>query len=254
MAGRCRRIGPGTRGPRALAWLLLATGAAMLCQPGVASAAGIAVTITPSPSNGQYHDGQTVAVSVGPNSLFVPNTRVVILECADPGGSAANLPTSLSNCDENTVQGETVLVQANGSISEKSYPLYALPSATLGEQSNWQPVCSATQQCVLFVGEDQNDFTKPKVLSQPFSISGGGAAPQGSSPTAAGTPAAGGGTTAAGTSSTQPIAGASAAVSLPAATLAFTGVPAWAPWLVAVGMSLAGLGALGRRAVRRWGR
>jgi hypothetical protein len=222
-------------------------------QPGVAAAAGIAVTIAPSPSNGQYHDSQTVAVSVGPNSLFVPNTRVVILECADPGGSAANLPTSLTNCDENTIQGETVLVQGNGSISEKSYPLYALPSTTLGEQSNWQPVCNATQQCVLFVGEDQNDFTKPRVFSQPFSISGGGAAPQGSSPIAASTPAAGG-TTAAGTNSSHPSAGASAAVSLPAATLAFTGVAAWAPGLVALGLALVGLGTLGRRTARRWGR
>jgi hypothetical protein len=253
MAGRTQLLGRGMRVPGAVACLLLATGAAMAWQPGVATAASIAVTITPSPSNGQYHDSQTVAVSVGPNSLFVPNTRVVILECANPGGSVANLPTSLSNCDENTVQGETVLVQGNGSISEKSYPLYALPSTTLGEQSNWQPVCSATQQCVLFLGEDQNDFTKPKVFSQPFSISGGGATPQATPPTAAGTPAAGG-TAGAATSGSHTGTGASAAVSLPAATLAFTGVPAWAPGLLALGLGLTGLGALGRRLARRWGR
>ena len=218
-------------------------------SPVSAEAAGAPVTVTPAPDNGQYHDGQTVAVSVGPNASFVPNTRVVILECADPGGSAANLPTSLSHCDENTVQADTVLVQGNGAISDGSYPLYALPSSALGEQSNWQPVCSATQQCVLFVGEDQNDFTKPKFFSAAFTVT----AANGGSPPATATTAPAAGRAAAGVGG-NPGNGVSAAVSLPAATLAFTGVPGWAPCLAALGLGLAAAGAVGRRAARRWGR
>ena len=224
-----------------------AVAVAVMMVPVSAGAASAAVTITPATSNGQYHDGQTVTVSVGPNPSFVPNTRVVILQCADPGGSAANLPTGLSSCDENTVQADTVLVQGNGAISERNYPLYALPSSTLGEQSNWQPVCSATQQCVLFVGEDQNDFTKPKVFSAPFTLTAG----NGGSPQTTATTAPAAATTGAGTNSSV---GVSAAVSLPAGTLAFTGVPGWAPWLATLGLGLCGLGALGCRAARRWGR
>ena len=56
-----------------------------------------------------YQNGQTVSVSVGPNSLFVPQLGVVILECADPGGTVANLPTASIDCDGNTIQGDTVL-------------------------------------------------------------------------------------------------------------------------------------------------
>ena len=159
----------------------------------------------------------------------------MILECADPGGTAAQLPTSISTCDENTVQADTVLVEPNGSFSEKSYTLYSLPNAVLGEQSNWQPVCDVSHQCVLFVGENQNDFTQPKVFSAPFSLTPSTT----SAPVAGVTPAAPTGTV------------PSAAVSLPAATLAFTGIPTDVWWLTALGLVLLGFGALSRTLARR---
>ena len=89
-----------------------------------------ALTITPGP----YHDGQLINVSVGPNNYFTPYARINILECADPGGKTKNLPTNVTACDGNTIQGTTILVQPNGSFSEHGYQLFALPNASqLGE-------------------------------------------------------------------------------------------------------------------------
>ncbi len=168
------------------------------------------------------------------------HTRVNIIECADPGGSAANLPTSLSTCDANTVEADTVLVQPDGSFVENGYTLYALPNEVLGEQSNWQPVCNPTHQCVLYVGEDQNDFTQPKVFSAPFAFT-----------TAAPAIVVGGAATTTPTTPTTTTPAVSTGVSLAPSTLAFTGAPDSALWLTVSGLSLIGAGLVGRRIVRR---
>ena len=86
--------------------------------------------------------------------------------------SADKLPEQFSACDENTIQGDSIIVQPNGSFSESSYVIYRLPSAVLGEGKSGQPVCDDTHQCVLYVGENQNDFTQPKVFSEPFVVTG----------------------------------------------------------------------------------
>lgn len=136
------------------------------------SSSASALTVGDTSQGWTFHSGQTITVSMGPNKTFKPFIRINILECADPGGSKAHLPTSINTCDENTVQANSLIPQANGSFTQK-YTVYSLPSATLGEQANWQPVCNKTHQCVLFVGEDQDDFTKPKVFSEPFTITPG---------------------------------------------------------------------------------
>ena len=206
-------------------------------RPTMAAAATPTVTISPGSSSGAFTNGQTVTISVGPNSLFAAHSRVNMIECADPGGSQANLPTSLSTCDANTVEGDTVLVQPDGSFVEHGYTLYALPNEVLGEQSNWQPVCNRTNQCVLYVGEDQNDFTQPKIFSAPFAFT-----------TAAAVIAVGGAAPATPTTTTPAV---STGVSLAPATLAFTGAPDGALWLAASGLSLLGAGLVGRRILRR---
>ncbi len=120
-----------------------------------------------------FHDGQTIKVSMGPNKIFVPYSLINILECADPGGTVANLPTQYIQCDGNTIQGDSVIIQPNGSFSESDYTVYKLPSRALGEGPTYIPVCDTTHQCVLFVTENQNDFTKPKVFSHPFTETAG---------------------------------------------------------------------------------
>ena len=218
---------------------------ALLAAPsGVAGAAtgNPAITITPGSTNGKFSDGESVKVSVGPNSLFVPLSRVVILECADPGGDAANLPTSFSTCDGNTIQGNTTVVQSDGSFAEPNYSLYALPSKALGEQANWLPVCSPASECVLFVGENQNDFTQPKAFSRPFFMAASANPPA----TAATTPSA--------TPLPSPAsASVSASVSLSPTTLAFTGPSSSLMALAVLGAGLSLAGVLGARRIRRSG-
>jgi len=233
--------------PAKMVVLVLVVGALLFAADGTASAAGSAsVSITPGPAKGAFTDQQNVRVSVGPNSVFTPNSRVVILECADPDGTVANLPTGFSSCDENTIQPDTTVVHADGSFVEPSYMLYALPSKVLGEQANWQPVCNPTHPCVLFVGEDQNDFTQPKIFSAPFvfttsasAITVGGAT---TVPTTAPKPA----------TSTAPTV--SSGVSLAPATLAFTGTSSASLWIAISGLSLLAAGLAGRRILRRSGR
>jgi hypothetical protein len=132
---------------------------------GAASAPSLQMT------SGPYHNGQTISVSVGPNRFFTPYSHVNILECADPKGKAKNLPTSVYSCDGNTIQGNTILVKKNGSFSERGYALYALPNVTqLGEPLDSKPVCNQKHSCVLYVGQNQEKFTAPKVFSHPFVI------------------------------------------------------------------------------------
>jgi hypothetical protein len=202
-------------------------------SPADAATPGVAISPT-----GALHDGETVSVSVPANSLFTPHSGVHILECADPGGTQSNLPKDVSTCDGNTIQADSVLVNSDGSFSETHYVVYALPSATLGEQSNFQPVCNAANPCVLYVGQDQNDFTAPKVFSAPFSIGPG---------------TGGSGANSAGTSTTSSPNAATGAGSTVRATgaLAKTGAPGALFWMTAAGALLIVGGAVGRRAQSR---
>jgi len=147
----------------------LVLGIVFAATTGTAIAASApALNITPGP----YHDGQTINVAVGPNHYFKPYSRINILECADPGGKARNLPVSDSACDGNTVQSNTILVQPNGSFSMHGYQLYTLPNASqLGEQSDTRPICNGQKMCVLYIGQNQINFTAPKLFSRPFTIS-----------------------------------------------------------------------------------
>jgi hypothetical protein len=239
-----------------------------LISPQSAGSAQPTLTVSPSPSNGAYRDGETVTVMIGPNSLFTPNLKVNILECSDPGGTAANLPKSVAGCDGNTIQGETILIQADGSFSTTDYTLYALPSRTLGEQANWQPVCNATNPCVLYVGQNQEDFTQPKLFSAPFTFSGAPnpvATTSGSTPTTSGsTPTTSGSTpTTSGPSASTTAPGEAAGTTAspagsttdPSATesaaLADTGPSSLLPWLSALALLLVALGTAGRRWLTR---
>ena len=130
-----------------------------------------ALSITPGP----YHDGQRINVSVGSNHYFKPYSRINIIECSDPAGKAQNLPISILACDGNTIQGNTILVQRDGSFSERGYQVYALPNASeLGESTDARPICNGKQACVLYIGQNQEKFSAPKVWSPPFRIAKSG--------------------------------------------------------------------------------
>ena len=83
------------------------------------------------------------------------------------------VPTQTSACDGNTIQGNTILPAADGSFTYDNYQLYALPDVySLDESAGGQPVCgqTAATECILYIGNDQLDFTKPHLWSTPFYI------------------------------------------------------------------------------------
>ncbi len=135
------------------------------CSAGSQSCA----TITPAPGSGSTYADQTVVKIVVPaNTDFTPGQTIEILECADPGATAANLPTDDTTCDGLTVNGDTLYVRGDGDFTESAYTLFQLPSSALKEPSNSQPVCNLTNACVLFIGQDYTNFSLPHVFSQPF--------------------------------------------------------------------------------------
>jgi hypothetical protein len=179
---------------------------------------------------------QPVTVSVGPNSTLsrssleaagFPSGAVTmkILQCADPGGQAANLPTKPTDCEPSTIDAGASL-QEDGSVLDPGYTIYALPDpAELGVSNG--TLCDTQHQCVLGIFSNQNDFSKPHLFSAPFQVTptstSGGATPT-STPS---TPSSSGAGSASG--------GASAAVSVPPGTLANTGGPILWPWLLGAG-------------------
>ena len=243
---------------------LVGASIAVLCVPvvgqlltiyGAGAATPPALSLSP---NGNYTAGETIAVDVGPNGYFTPNAGIKIIECADPGGTAGNLPRDDSTCDGNTVQGGSVLVGSDGSFSEPAYTMYLLPSALLSEAGDNVPVCNQTHYCVLYVGQNQNDFTAPKTFSTPFLIAGG--PPSTPRPTSTGT----GGSSAAsgGSSTTNPAValapsatapttngggGHAATSSTASGSLANTGPLPLLGWLVLSGLGLMLSGTVGRR-------
>lgn len=140
-------------------------GGLAVAAPAGASAVPAAV-VTPS-LGGHDINGETIRISVGPNSLFTPNARIEVLECAAPHGMP---PTNDGSCDGNTAAYGSIIVAADGSFTVPGYTLVALPNAALDEGPHGQPVCNLTAACVLYIGQNQNDFSAPKIFSALFRI------------------------------------------------------------------------------------
>ena len=119
-----------------------------------------------------FSSGQLINVVIPANSAFAApdNTENInVVECAAPDGVPPINPIA---CDGNTIQGSTIIPAADGSFTYPSYQVFALPdSITLGELPDGV-ACgqTATTECILYIGNDQNDFTKPHLWSQPFFV------------------------------------------------------------------------------------
>lgn len=118
---------------------------------------------------GPFDSGQTINVVVPANNAFAgaTHTGINILMCSAPNGV---VPTSPSACDGNTIQGDTIFPNADGSFSYGNYQVFALPdSQTLGEGSSGI-TCGNTPatECMLYIGQNQLDFTQPHLWSQAF--------------------------------------------------------------------------------------
>ena len=236
---------------------LLVAGIILALLPANAEASTVVagpVTLTPG---SPYHSAQTINITVGANSTLTTTNRakagfpsgavaIKVVECGDPGGLAANLPTKPSNCDYSTVDSIPG-ANVDGSFVIKGYTVYALPDTIVfGEPADQKPVCGTeNDECVLGIFTNLNDFTKPHIFSGAFEVTpdpqaenaivNGPPPSTGSSSSAAA--ATGGGAGKAGTTTTG--------------ALASTGANASLPWLIGVGSVLLVVGTFGRRRLAR---
>src|ERR1700676_3534184 len=152
-----------------------------VCRGGTATAAlssgsqvNAAVPISPDPSSGQtvtagtpFSNGQTISIQVPANSALTPNAAVKIIECMDPGGLVANLPTSAGSCDTTTVSATSIIPKSDGSFTYNGYQVFSLP----GPLFNPSPAtCDLTHACVLWIGDNYNSLNVNQLWSQPFYI------------------------------------------------------------------------------------
>jgi hypothetical protein len=146
--------------------------------------------------NSPYSSGQHVTVTVGVNPTMnnaalvtagFPSGAVTMkfLECADPGGTAANLPTKPSECEPGTIHS-IAGAHSDGSMTT-SFQVLFLPDPNLGV-SNGTDCGLAPHQCVVGIFSNQNDFSKPHLFSAPFVTSQGDGSDSGANP-GDGTPA-----------------------------------------------------------------
>ena len=128
-----------------------------------------------------FSSGQAISISVTANTTMdntsltnagFPSGAVSIkaLECADPGGLAANLPTKPSECDANTISSISG-ANTDGSMNFPSYIVYALPDVlTYGEPTTNTPACDESNACVIGLFSNYNDFSKPVIFTAPFYV------------------------------------------------------------------------------------
>jgi hypothetical protein len=215
------------------------------------SGGGTALPKTPVPT---IADQTTVEVKVPANSTLTPGASVKILECADGDGMADDLPVSAAYCDGLTINvGTTIDVASDGSVDKTDYTIYILPSVTLHEPSDQTTECTATSACVLYIGQDQNDFAQPHVWSQPFYA----ACPSAASATCGASTKASAATTTSTTSVTSAASTGDASgngagsvgtgADSPPGQLAATGAAQALPWMTAGGVLLLLSGSIGRR-------
>ncbi len=128
---------------------------------------------------GNPHNNQTWTVTgSGFPSRSSDPAGVQILECADPHGNLANLPTSASSCDGATQDPLPVYTDAAGNITDR-YTFVALS----GLHGTSNIACNATNYCVLWIGVDYNNefLGGPHAFSNAFRIGAASPAAGGSS-------------------------------------------------------------------------
>lgn len=162
--------------------------------------AAATTTVTPGTP---FSTGQIISVTVPANPLFDAGgintgTNLEVAECAAPNGV---LPTLASECQPDSLDGDTINPNTDGSVSYTNYTAWQLPNTLLGESASDTPVCGDTlaTECTLYVGPNVTDFTQPHYFTQPFLVadnSGGFVANPGDgtpeAPLAIGLPLAGG--------------------------------------------------------------
>jgi hypothetical protein len=162
--------------------LVGASGVAGAAEPGAGSQVPVVVTNNPDPATQlpvtpgtPYSSGQTIEVDIPANTVLSPTATLKIIECADPGGLVANLPTSTTGCDPTTIQGDTIIPNGDGSYDyydndpngDGGYQVFALPKPNAPS-----PIVCGTSAipCVLWIGDNYSTQFGVNLWSQPFQV------------------------------------------------------------------------------------
>ena len=117
-----------------------------------------------------FSSGQNIEVTIPANSDLQPGLKVNILECARPRRhgrqSADRHQRSVTGrrCKETPFSSSRTA--RSTSADTRLRPSRCRPA--WGSRAATRPACDLSHECVLYVGENQNDFTAPHVFSQPF--------------------------------------------------------------------------------------
>jgi hypothetical protein len=154
----------------------LLTSRAALLHRVVVSAAVVVVVV------GLSFGAGSPAVAAGPTATATPNTRVtdqqvvtltgagfdphVLIEVQECAGTQSAPPVSDNSCNGNTTNalgytdgsGRYVNEPNDPSQNTSGFTVYALPDTALHPSAI---KCDATHPCVLFVGEQESDWSKP---------------------------------------------------------------------------------------------
>ena len=173
----------------------IAGSAGLTSLPGVASVApisssgtsvpGAVVTLNPDPNTQDVptpgtpdSSGQTISVQIPAETVLNQNANIQIIECADPGGLVANLPTSAAGCDSaGSINGDGFNIKdgftdpslgstnpATGAFTYNNYGVLA---------ETGSPITCGTSAipCVLLITTAYNDFSGTGHLwSGPFQV------------------------------------------------------------------------------------
>ncbi len=155
-----------TRTARAALMTMVATvvASAAFIVPFAGSASAATTVNIPA---GNPTDGQTITVSGSgfPAHSALPG-GLQILECSDPDGTIANLPTdAATGCEGTSVSGGQINTDDSGNFTAQ-YPIELLDSG------NSSINCGPTDFCVLWVGQDYNGafLSGPHGFSSAFEI------------------------------------------------------------------------------------
>ena len=161
--------------------------ALMFSGPAFADLTSGPVTVSDSGSGTAgtpYDSGQSISITVAANSTLNsaslsgagdPGLALNIQMCAAPGGvdPTSNTGTN-TTCDALT--NFNGAANPDGSVSVSAYTVYTLPdNPSLGEGNTSKPACGlAPNYCVLYIGSNPTDFSKPKLFSAPFQVAANG--------------------------------------------------------------------------------
>ena len=152
---------------------------------GTPYSSGQSITITGS-ANSTLSNANLVANSVPGQATGNPVGAFYFEECADPGGTAANLPTTSSGCEAATDDFTSVSKTEDGSFDNPSYTVYDLPDpGTLGNATMVGKCDVAPNTCVIGIfatNPNTTGFSYPHLFSAPFQMSVGDGPDTGDNP------------------------------------------------------------------------